>query len=166
MNFNYHRVKGNKLKIAGAHTSSQIDAVLSMGIALGMVEEFIRLRNMTSPDGMWLMPRVDSHIWDAVYFCRKGPHSPSIIRFFIDDQTVMFESGAKIKTPIKLAEDPEAFQLFIKEKCDNGEIQYDKNRSFQYDVLYASDNSESCIVFDDKISLKELCNEVSSIEYQ
>jgi hypothetical protein len=162
VDFNCHRE--NKLKNAGVYIllNKALVVFLKMGVPLGVVEEYIRLKNMTSPDGMWLMPRVNSHIWDGIYFCRKGPNSPSIMRFFIDNEIVKFDSGAKIKASFKLAEDPEAFQSYIKEKCDRGEIQYDKIKSFEYDTLYDTEHCDTCIRFNDTFSLKELCDEVST----
>jgi hypothetical protein len=137
-----------------------------MGIKLEEVEEYIRLKNLKSPDGMWLMPHFDSHLWEGIYFCRKGPLAPAIIRFTIDNNNIVFDSGFRLEANLRLVEDPEAFQLYIKEKCDNGKVKYDKLTSFQYDTLYASSCKKSCIQFDDKISLKELCDEVSTIGYQ
>jgi hypothetical protein len=134
-----------------------------MGLAIGVVEENIRLKNITSPDGLWLMPHYNSHLWDGIYFCRKGPLAPAIFRFSIDNESVVFDSGFKIRSDFKLVDDPEAFQQFIKDNCDGGQVQYDNLASLQYDTLYDSSYKKSRIIFDDKFSLKELCDEVSTI---
>jgi hypothetical protein len=134
-----------------------------MGMSIEVVEENIRLKNMTSPDGLWLMPHHDSYLWSGIYFCRKGPLAPAIFRFTIDNETVIFDSGFKIRADLKLVDDPEGFQQFIKDNCDDGQVQYDNLASLQYDTLYDSSCKNSRIMFDDKFSLKELCEEASTI---
>lgn len=125
-----------------------------------LIEECIRVKEAYI-DGMWLMPRLitdSEYVWDGVFFCRKGPLAPSVVRFSIDnsnDNLILF-NGASIPIPHSLLEEPLELQLWIKTLIDEGKVQYDPLHTLTYEYLFGASASSSSIEFKDTKSLAEL----------
>ena len=122
-----------------------------------LIEETVRIRE-AAVDGMWLMPRVntDDSIWDGIFFCRHGPLAPSVVRFSINQKTLILFNGIQVSTPYSLLEEPLQLQLWIKSLLEGAEVQYDPLQTLTYEYLFGHQSDRSSIQFKDTKSLTEL----------
>jgi hypothetical protein len=136
-----------------------------------VAEYAVRLRDCPSVDGLYVLPRFDDNAqglrWDGVYFCRRGPLAPSILRFVHDDASGELtilppkprQDPVRVTLGVSLLENPHDWQRTVADLFDRGAVPLqDPLSTLQYDQLYSRDDRLS-LHFSDQWSLKELLSD-------